>query len=199
MKRFKHLLWIIPSLLIIAILTATVLARNAANRDREFHQALVSSIQVRSNDFERLGEMPTQFSCAGDGISPQIEWTAGPEGTRSYALIATDWDAPSPNFRLLMVTHWILFNIPADVREISQAVGNDELDAEGIVRGAAMDGTLGYLPPCPPLGRHQYQFRIYAVDIDTIQPESNSRSDVVAALQGHILAYGELVGFRTAG
>jgi Raf kinase inhibitor-like YbhB/YbcL family protein len=199
MKRLKHLLWIIPSLLIIAILTLTVLARNALNRDSDYHQALVSSVQVRSNDFGHLEEMPVQFSCAGDGISPQIEWTPGPEGTQSYALIATDWDAPSPNFRLLMVTHWILFNIPADVREIPQAVGNDQLSAEGIVSGAAMDGSLGYLPPCPPLGQHQYQFRVYAVDVDTIQPESNSRSDVLAALQGHVLAYGELIGLRAAG
>jgi len=199
MKHLKHLLWIIPLLLVVAVLTLTVLAGNALDRDSEYHQALVDSIQVRSDDFEHLQEMPVQFSCAGDGISPHIEWTVGPEGTRSYALIATDWDAPSPSFRLLMVPHWVLFNIPASLREIPQNVGIGQLSAENVVSGTAMGGTVGYLPPCPPLGRHQYQFRVYALDVERIQPESNSRSDVLAAIEGHVLAYGELIGLRTSG
>ncbi len=199
MKLLKHLLWIIPSLLVVALGTLRVLARNALDRDREYHQALVSSIQVRSDDFEHLTEMPARFSCTAEGISPHIEWTVGPEGTRSYALIATDWDVPSPWLRLGSVTHWILFNIPTSVREIPRDVAGDQLTAENIVVGAAIGGAVGYCPPCPPLGRHQYQFRIYALDVDTIQPQSNSRSDVLAAVDGHVLAYGELIGYRTAG
>jgi Raf kinase inhibitor-like YbhB/YbcL family protein len=199
MKRLKHLLWIIPSLGVLAILTVTVLASNALDRDSEYHQALVNSIQVRSDDFEHLEEMPVQFSCTGDGISPHIEWTVGPERTRSYALIATDWDAPSPSIRLVVVPHWILFNVPASLREIPQDVGTGQLSAENIVSGVTMGGAVGYLPPCPLHGRHQYQFRVYALDVDTLRPESNSRSDVLAAMEGHILAYGELIGLRTAG
>ncbi len=199
MKRLKHLLWIIPLMLVIAVSTLTVLAGSALDRDGEYHQGLVASIQVRSDNFEHLQEMPVQYSCVGDGISPHIEWTMGPEGTGSYALIATDWDAPSPSFRLLMVPHWVLFNVPARLQEIPQDVGTGQLSAENVVVGAAMGGTEGYLPPCPPLGRHQYQFRVYALDVDTIQPESNARRDVLAAIEGHVLAYGELIGFRTAG
>ena len=93
----------------------------------------------------------------------------------------------------------ILFNVPTRLQEIPQNVGTGQLSAENVVVGAAMGGTEGYLPPCPPLGRHQYQFRVYALDVDTIQPESNARSDVLAAIEGHVLAYGELIGFRTAG
>ena len=199
MKRLKHLLWILPSLVIAAALSLTVLARNALQRDGEYHQALMNTIEVRSDDFGHLEEIPVQFSCTGTGISPHIEWTTGPAGTRSYALLATDWDAPSPSFRLLMVPHWILFNIPAGLREIPQAVGDDQLRADGVVAGTAMGGTPGYLPPCPPLGRHQYQFRVYALDVDAIDPESSSRSDVLAAMEDHILGYGELVGYRTSG
>ena len=199
MRRFRHLLWIIPSLIILAVSSLTLLARNALQRDRDYHQTLMETIEVRSNDFEHLEEMPIQFSCAGAGNSPHIEWTGGPEGTRSYALIATDWDAPSPSIRLLMVPHWILFDIPAGMREIPQAIGDEQLRAAGVVAGTVMGGTPGYLPPCPPLGRHQYQFRVYALDVDTIQPESSSRSDVLAAMQGHILGYGELIGYRTSG
>lgn len=199
MKRLKHLLWIIPVLVGAAGLTLAMLARNALDRDSEYHRVLESSIEVRSDDFEHLGEMPVRFSCVGDGISPHLEWTAGPAGTRSYALIATDWDAPSPGLRLFVVPHWILFDIPAGRRELSQDVGTGQLSADGIVSGNAMGGTVGYLPPCPPLGRHQYQFRVYALDVDSIQPESNSRGDVLAAIEGHVLAYGELIGFRSAG
>ena len=198
MRRLKHLLWIIPLLLVIAVSTLIVLAGSALDRDRDYHQGLADSIQVRSDDFEHLQEIPVQFSCVGEGISPQIEWTMGPEGTRSYALIVTDWDAPSPSFRLLMVPHWILFDLPARMQEIPQDVGTDLLRAENVVVGAAMGGTERYLPPCPPLGRHQYQFRVYAIDVETIQPKSNARSDVLAAIDGHILAYGELIGLRTA-
>lgn len=199
MKLFKHLLWIIPSLLVVAVVTLAVHARNARDRDREYHQALASSIQVRSDDFEHLTEMPARSSCVGEGISPHIEWTVGPEGTRSYALIATDWDAPSPRFRLAMATHWILFNIPASVRQIPRNAETGQLRAENIVIGDAVGGTAGYYPPCPPLGRHQYQFRVYALDVEVIESASNGRSDVLAAIGGHILAYGELIGLRTAG
>jgi len=198
-KRLKHLLWIIPSLLLVGVLTRTVLAGNALDQDIEYHQALAISIQVRSDDFDHLQEMPVDFSCAGDGVSPHIEWTVGPEGTQSYALIATDWDAPSPGLRLLVVPHWVLYNISTGLREIPHDVESGQLRAENIDIGAAMGGTVGYLPACPPLGRHQYQFRVYALDVDTIQPESNSRNDVLTAIDGHVLAYGELIGFRTAG
>lgn len=199
MKRLKHLLWIIPALLAAAVLTLALLATNAFDRDIAYHQTLVASIQVRSNDFEHLQEMPLEFSCEGNGTSPHIEWTAGPEGTRSYALIATDWDAPTPGFRLFAVPHWVLFDVPTNVREITSDAGIAELTAQGVVVGTGMGGTEGYLPPCPPLGRHQYQFRVYALDVDAIDPDSNNRAGVLAGMEGHVLAYGELIGLRTAG
>lgn len=185
-------------LLAVAVLTLRVLANNALDRDRAYHDSLADSMQVRSNDFGPLEEMPARFSCAGEGISPPVEWTAGPEGTRSYALIATDWDAPSPGFRLLVVPHWVLFNIPASLRELPENIGTDGLRAENIAIGAAMGGTEGYVPPCPPAGQHQYRFRVYALDVDAIEPESGTRTDVMAAIDGHVLAYGELIGLRAA-
>ena len=101
-------------------------------------------------------------------------------------------------FRLFAVPHWVLFNIPTHLTEIPQNVGADSLTAEGVVVGTGMGGSLGYNPPCPPLGQHQYYFRVYALDVGTIQPESTSRPDVLAAIDGHILAYGDLIGLRTA-
>ncbi len=199
MKRLKLTLWIVPALFAVAVLILAVLTAYALDGDIAYHQTLVASVQVRSNDFEDLQEMPVQFSCVGTGISPHIEWTAGPDGTRSYALIATDWDAPSPNFRLFALPHWVLFNIPTSVREIPQDAGIVELSEESVVVETGMGGAEGYLPACPPMGRHQYQFRVYALDVDQINPELNNRADVLAGIEGHVLAYGELIGFRTAG
>jgi len=199
MKRLKHLLWIIPVLLVAVVLTLALLTARALDQDRTTHQTLPASIQVRSNSFENLQEMPAEFSCLGTGISPHIEWTSGPEGTRSYALIATDWDAPSPSFRLFAIPHWVLFNIPSEVMAIGRNANDTELTGLGVVVGTGMGGTEGYLPACPPLGQHQYQFRVYALDVDEIRPESNNRADVLAAIEGHVLAYGQLIGLRTAG
>ncbi len=199
MRRLKHLLWIVPLLLAVAVGTMAQLTSDALNRDMAYHQSLVASIEVRSDDFEHLQEMPVQFSCSGDGSSPHIEWTPGPEGTLSYALVATDWDAPSPSFRLLTVPHWVLFDIPPSFTEIPHNAGIGELTELGVQVGTAMGGTEGYLPACPPLGRHQYQFRVYALDVDVIRPESNTRGDVLAAIRGRVLSYGELIGFRTSG
>jgi Raf kinase inhibitor-like YbhB/YbcL family protein len=198
MKRLLHLLWIIPALLIAGVSTLAVLAGIARDRDAEYHESLKSSIQVRSRDFQHLQEIPDRFSCSGEGISPQIEWSDGPDGTRSYALVASDWDAPSPGMPLFTVAHWVLYNIPASMRAIAQDIGTSRLGDLHVVVGSAMGGTVGYLPPCPPLGRHQYQFRVYALDVDTVSPESDSRSDILAAIESHVLAYGELIGFRTA-
>ena len=199
MKRLKHLFWIVPALLAVAVVTLALLTAYALNRDITYHQSLTVSIEVRSDDFNGGQEIPVQFSCVGTGISPHIEWTDGPDATRSYALIATDWDAPSPSFRLFAVPHWVLFNVPIDLHEIPQSAAIAELTERGVVVGTGMGGAEGYLPPCPPLGQHQYQFRVYALDVERIVPESNTRADVLAAIDGHVLAYGELIGLRTAG
>lgn len=136
--------------------------------------------------------MPAQYSCKGAGSSPEISWTGAPAGAKSYALVTMDWDAPSPILKLMAVTHWVLYNIPAGVTEIAEKATNDDLKKQNISLGLNIAGGEGYTPPCPPLGAHQYIFRVYAIDVDTIQPASNSRSAVMAAIQGHILGYGEL-------
>ncbi len=186
-------------MLVTLVLGLALKTSNALDREIDYHQVLVASIQVRSNDFEDLEEMAVQFSCQGEGISPHLEWTGAPEGTRSYALVATDWDAPSPGFRLFAVGHWVLFNIPTNLTEIPQDAGTGSLTAQGVIVGTGMGGSQGYNPPCPPLGQHQYHFRVYALDVEMIQPESTGRTDVLAAIDGHILAYGDLIGLRTTG
>jgi hypothetical protein len=200
MKRvLKHLLWIIPSIIVVVIVLAAAYSGYARSEDAQYHSTLHKSFQVTSTKFTPDQEMPVEYSCKGVGVSPQIQWTGAPGGTKSYALLTTDWDAPSPSLRLLAVSHWVLYNIPAGVNEVPEKASNDDLKKQGITVGLNIGGTEGYTPPCPPLGRHQYIFRVYALDVDQIHPESNTRNAVMDAMHGHVLGYGELIGIKSAG
>ena len=198
MKRvLKHLLWIIPSLILIAIVSLASYAAMARSADRDYHGKLQKTIQVSSRSFQNEKEMPVEFSCKGKATSPAIQWTKPANGTKSYALIAMDWDAPSPGLRLFPITHWVLYNIPAELNEIPEGSTNPDLIQKKIVAGLNIAGQPGYAAPCPPLGTHRYEFRIYALDIEQLQPASNDRAGLLKSMEGHVLGYGELVGLKS--
>ncbi len=199
LKRLKHLLWIVPLLLVAAAIVLSVTAANAREADTTYHATLNRSIQVSSKDFQDRGEMPVQFSCRGAGTSPHIAWTGGPENVQSYVLLATDWDAPSPILPLFAVPHWVVYNIPKGFMEIPQDSTPEKLARFDILVGAGIGGTREYIPPCPPLGQHEYEFRIYALDVPTIAPATNDKAGVLSAIEGHVLGYGELIGLFSAG
>lgn len=100
MKRLKHLLWVVPLLLVVGVAAMVLATSHARGNEIEYHPGLTRSIEVRSDDFDDRGEMPLELTCRGEGIAPHVGWRGAPEGTRSYALLAVDWDAPSPSFRL---------------------------------------------------------------------------------------------------
>src|SRR6476646_10944542 len=109
MKRvLKHLLWIIPSIIVVVIVLAAAYSGYARSADARYHSILHKSFQVTSANPDQ--EMPVEYSCKGAGVSPHIQWTGAPTGAKSYALRTTDWDAPSPSLRLLAVSHWVLYN-----------------------------------------------------------------------------------------
>jgi Raf kinase inhibitor-like YbhB/YbcL family protein len=198
MKRMlKHLLWIVPVIIVMAVVALAANAARTRRADNAYHQSLDRSIQVRSNDFAQDHEMPVEFSCRGVGISPEIGWSGAPDGTQSYALIATDWDAPAPSVRLFPVVHWVVFNIPKDVTEIAQNATSKDLDTRGMTTGLNISGETEYTGPCPPIGQHRYEFRVYALNVERISPASGSKTDVMAAMAGHVLAFGELVGLKS--
>lgn len=197
MRRLLHLLWILPVLALLAAGTAALLASLALDRHEAFHDRLPRSLTVRSDDFEDGGRIPTVFTCRGRGISPHIEWTGAPPVARSFVLVETDWDVPSPALRLFRVAHWVLYDIPPDVREIPREATNAELRDLGITVGTATGDTEGYLPSCPPFGDHAYEFDVYALDVARLNPESSGRDAVMDAIEGHVLTYGRLVGTRS--
>ena len=196
-KVLKHLLWIIPAIIVILVISLASYAAMARSADRDYHSKLQKTIQVSSKSFQDAQEMAVEFSCKGSAKAPAIQWTKPGDNAKSYALITMDWDAPSPSLRLFPITHWILYNIPADMTEIPEGSTNTDLMQKKIVPGLNIAGQPGYTAPCPPMGTHHYEFRIYALDTDQIHPASNDRAGVLKSMEGHVVGYGELVGLKS--
>lgn len=149
--------------------------------------ALASELTVSSPAFEEGGDIPFEYSCKGGDISPEITWSRAPEGTKSFALICEDPDAPGDTW-----VHWVLFNIPADSSGLSENACRS-LPC-GAVEGSNSWGRNTYGGPCPPSGTHRYYFRVYALDV-TLNLFPNATSECLRrAMKDHILAEGELMG-----
>ena len=153
-----------------------------------------AALEVTSPAFESEAPIPDVYAAEGQNISPPIEWAEGPEGTRSYALIMEDPDvAEDPPF-----VHWIMYNIPAAVTSLAEAVpGAPRLQKpEGALQGANSRGSVGYFGPRPPEGdpAHAYHVQVFALDTVLDVPHGASRADFLAAIEGHVLASGEVVG-----
>jgi Raf kinase inhibitor-like YbhB/YbcL family protein len=127
--------------------------------------------------------LPDIYTCKGASESPEVVWYGVPIATKSLVLILDDPDATNSRF-----THWIVFNIPPDSRGLSPAQPNAKVLANGAQQGQNSGGLRGYYPPCPPIGTtHRYVFRLYAVDMDIIQPIAD-RESIDWALTGHTIA-----------
>lgn len=144
-----------------------------------------AALKLSSSSFQG-GGIPAKFTCNGAGISPQLAWTAPPPATVSLALLVTDPDAPGGTF-----VHWILLNLPAGTRQIAE--GATQFPA-GAIQGRNDFGKSGYAGPCPP-GRspHHYVFSLYALDTKLNLSAAAPLAEIKSAMQGHILAHGELV------
>jgi len=135
-------------------------------------------------------EIPKKFSCDDVDASPQLAWAAPPAATKSFALIVVDRDAPLGSF-----VHWVLYDVPAEMRGLPEGVPKQEQLADGSRQGQNDFEKTGYGGPCPPHGStHRYVFTLYALDIKLNLPAGATRKEVEDALKAHILAYGELVG-----
>jgi Raf kinase inhibitor-like YbhB/YbcL family protein len=183
-------------LILAAAFIAVTIARASKARDADeaYHATLQKTVFVRSVSFNPGADMSSAYTCKGEGVSPEISWDGVPDNARSLVLIATDWDGPSPKFRLGNFTHWLLYDIPIDVREIKSAVSSAELQQSNISVGSNSSHAAAYMPACPPLGKHRYVFRVYALDVAKIDPASSDREGVMAAMKGRVLAYGEIAG-----
>ncbi|MEX2177457.1 MAG: YbhB/YbcL family Raf kinase inhibitor-like protein [Gemmatimonadaceae bacterium] len=148
------------------------------------------SLILTSPAFANGGSIPGLYTCDGDDIAPALDWTGAPGGTKGYVLIVDDPDAPDPAAPKMTWVHWVLFDIPASVMSIAQG---------GATPAGARDGQgdskpRGYGGPCPPIGRHRYYFRLYALDTLLGDLAGANKAVVVEKMQGHVLASAELMG-----
>ena len=146
-------------------------------------------MRLFSNDFEPEGMIPHMFTCDGEDLSPHLAWDDVPEETKSFALIVDDPDAPMGTW-----VHWVLFNLPADKRELAENFPADETLPDGTRQGVTDFGKTGYGGPCPPSGTHRYYFKIYALDEKIETASVVDKAVLLKAMQGHILAQGQLMG-----
>ncbi len=148
------------------------------------------SLTLESTAFGAGERIPAKYTADGQDVSPPLRWSEPPEGTKSFALICDDPDAPRGTW-----VHWLIWNIPADVRELPEAVPPREELANGARQGTNDFGRIGYGGPAPPPGRpHRYFFRLYALDTVLELPAGARRAELEDAMKGHVLAGGELMG-----
>ena len=148
---------------------------------------------LRSSAFSAGGEIPSRYTCEGLDQSPPLAWTEPPSGTRSLALVVDDPDAPDPKAPQTTWVHWVVVGIPAQARQLPDGAGSGRLP--GGARNGANDWKRGdYGGPCPPIGRHRYFFKLYALDASLSDLSSPSKAELERAMQGHILGQAELIG-----
>jgi Raf kinase inhibitor-like YbhB/YbcL family protein len=147
-------------------------------------------LAITSPAFRDGEPIPVRHTCDGEDLSPPLGWTGVPVETRAFALICDDPDAPRGTW-----VHWVLWNLPADAVELGQGVPPRPELPSGARQGLNDGGDLGYSGPCPPPGKpHRYFFRLYALDSALNLSPGLHRSDLDAAMDGHILARGTVMG-----
>lgn len=148
------------------------------------------AMQLSSAAFQDGAGLPAKYTCDGQNVSPPLAWSGAPSGTQSLALILEDPDAP-----LRVFTHWVLFNLPADATQLPEGVPQGDRLPNGALQGKNDVGRNGYGGPCPPPGpAHRYHFTIYALDRSLSLAAGASKGQALDAMQGHVLARGDLTG-----
>jgi len=151
-------------------------------------------MELTSSAFAPNTDIPTLYTCEGSDLSPPLAWTGVPPGTRSLALIVDDPDAPDPAAPKMTWVHWVLYNLPPDTPGLTADMVTERLPA-GTREGLNDWQRTGYGGPCPPIGRHRYIHKLYAPDVRLPVLWTATKATLEEAMQGHILAQGELVGY----
>ena len=146
-------------------------------------------INITSAAFEGGGAMAPRYTCDGLNISPPLSWDSVPNGTRSLALIVDDPDAPGGSF-----VHWTIYDLPPDTRRLPEDVPKRRTLSSGAKQGINGAGGIGYTGPCPPSGTHRYFFKIYALDTTLDLGGGATAKWLSDAMEGHVLAEGQLMG-----
>lgn len=151
------------------------------------------ALTISSPAFSDGGSIPAKFTCEGSDISPALAWSGVPDGSKSLVLIVDDPDAPDPAAPKRTWVHWVLYDLPPDATRLPEAVAEDALPP-GTKGGLNDWKRTGYGGPCPPIGRHRYFFKLYALDTMLPGLRKPTKTDVEAAMQGHVLGQAQIIG-----
>jgi len=151
----------------------------------------MSKMTIASVAFDEGKEIPAKYTCQGDDASPPLSWSGVPAQAKSLALIVDDPDAPDPKAPKTTWVHWVLYNIPPSATGLAEGV--QDLPA-GAKSGSNDWKRTGYGGPCPPVGRHRYFHKLYALDVVLPDLGAVAKADLLAAMKGHVIAEAALVG-----
>jgi len=145
---------------------------------------------ISSSAFSNGSSIPKKFTCDGPDVSPTLAWTEPPTGTKSFALLVDDPDAPAGNWN-----HWTMWNLPATLLSLPEGVSKDARLSDGTEQGQNDFGKAGYNGPCPPPGKpHRYYFKLFALDSQIELKQGSRKGDLEKTMKGHILAQVEWMG-----
>ena len=151
------------------------------------------TLKLTSTAFAHEGEIPNIHTCEGQDISPPLAWSGVPAKAKSLVLIMDDPDAPDPAAPKMTWVHWVLYDIPPSATGLPQGVSPAELPA-GTLQGVSDFKRTGYGGPCPPIGRHRYFHKLYALDVVLPNLKKPHKPDVEKAMKGHIIGQAVLIG-----
>ena len=153
--------------------------------------SMAMALTLTSSAFQSGGKIPSKYTCEGEDISPPLAIDGVPDGAKSLALIVDDPDAPDPKAPKRVWVHWVVHNLPPDTKSLPENAGKRL--PKGAVTGTNDQKQNSYHGPCPPIGRHRYFHKLYALDV-TLPSAPLNKPALEAAMQGHILAQTELMG-----
>jgi Raf kinase inhibitor-like YbhB/YbcL family protein len=158
----------------------------------EARKESVMPLTIESSAFQPNGNIPRKHTCEGNDVSPPLAWRGEPGNTKSFALIVDDPDAPDPKAPKMTWVHWVVYNLPASTHALAEGASRK-------MPAGARDGKNdwkrpGYGGPCPPIGRHRYFHKLYALDVELPDLHEPTKAQLEAAMKGHVIAQAELVG-----
>lgn len=186
----RRIRWILAAILGIALICISVVAAGRPTVEKE---KIAMPMIIKSPSFVHGQAIPARHTCDGLNISPPLDWAGVPTGTKSLALVIDDPDAPDPAAPKMTWVHWVLYNIPPDAKGLTEGVAIIDIPT-GTLHGANDWKRTGYGGPCPPVGKHRYFFKLYA--LDTVLPDMKhpTKAALEKAMQSHVLAHSELIG-----
>ena len=177
----------ISSLIFSTIIT--ICAFSSVYAEKEVKNKMI----LTSLDFIDLGDIPKKHTCDGEDISPALAWSDVPSNAKSLVLIVDDPDAPDPAAPKMTWVHWVLYNIPPSTDSLAQGIKAGQLP-EGTLEGLNDWERTGYGGPCPPIGKHRYFHKLYALDIVLPDLKKPTKATLEKAMEGHVISKAELIG-----